>query len=208
MITVGKLGPRSLKGQFVELEPLVAGHYEGLRAINNDPAVWRYLSLDGSGDGFLRWWDHALAEMADGGSVAFAVRRLSDGALVGSTRYLNDTPSHAHVEIGWTWYVREAQGTKVNPEAKLLLMTNAFETAGYHRVELKTDSTNLRSRAAILKLGAKEEGTLRAHVWMPSGYWRDDVYYSVLRPEWPAVKTRLQDRLIFGSRPPPDPPTR
>lgn len=198
MIAVGKLGPRCLKGRFVELEPLMAAHYDSLRAISKDPAIWQYLPIDGSGEGFIRWWDEALADTTKGVSLVFAVRRLSDSALVGSTRYMTDIPAHARVEIGWTWYAREAQGTQVNPEAKLLLMSNAFEAAGYNRIELKTDARNLRSRAAILKLGAKEEGTLRAQVWMPSGYWRDNVYYSVLRNEWPDVKARLQKRLSQG----------
>jgi RimJ/RimL family protein N-acetyltransferase len=195
VIAVGKLGPRTLKGHVVSLEPLARGHYEALRSASNDPALWQYLSVDGSGEGFARWFDDALDEKSNGGSYTFAVRRLSDGVVVGTTRYMVDVPAHARVEIGWTWYVLEAQGTLVNPEAKLLLMANAFEDAGYNRVELKTDARNLRSRAAILKLGAKEEGILRAQVWMPSGYWRDSVYFSVLRNEWPEVKKRLQDRL-------------
>ena len=94
----------------------------------------------------------------------------------------------------------QAQGTRVNPEAKLLLMLNAFETSGYHRVELKTDSKNTRSRAAILRLGAKEEGILRGHMWMPAGYWRDTVYYSVLAEEWPAVKAGLEARIAAENR--------
>ena len=199
MIAVRKLGPRTLKGRFVALEPLTGEHQEALRSISHDPAIWQYLSVDGSGERFARWWDEAIAEMAGAGGIVFAVRRVLDGAVVGTTRYMVNVPAHARVEIGWTWYIREAQGTEVNPEAKLLLMANAFEEAGYNRVELKTDSRNMRSRAAILKLGAKEEGILRAQIWMPRGYWRDTVYFSVLRDEWPAVKKGLQDRLSGGA---------
>ena len=89
----------------------------------------------------------------------------------------------------------EAQGTVINPDAKLLLLRNAFEEAGYNRVELKTDSRNKRSNAAIRKLGAKEEGILRGHMWMPKGYWRDTVTYSILKSEWPGVKEGLLSRL-------------
>ena len=133
--------------------------------------------------------------VAKGARIVFAVRRLADGAIVGSTSYANIVPEHARLEVGWTWYVRTAQATAINPEAKLLLFANAFETAGYHRVELKIDSRNARSRAAILKLGAREEGILRGHVWMPAGYWRDTVYFSVLAEEWPTVKAGLEARL-------------
>ena len=105
----------------------------------------------------------------------------------------------SRVEIGSTWYADEARGTAVNPEAKLLLLENAF-AAGYHSVSLRTCSRNARSRAAILKLGAKQDGILRAAVWMPpgpqrEGYFRDSVFYSILADEWPGVRARLEARL-------------
>lgn len=184
------LGPRPLIGSIVCLEPLSPAHHGELQAAAADPALWRYMPVD-----FAGLWDATLKEMAQGSRIGFAVRRLADGAIVGSTSYLADVPRHGRVEIGATWYIAAAQGGTVNAEAKFLLLANAFEEAGYHRVELKTDATNLRSRAAILKLGAKEEGTLRAHMWMPRGYWRDTVYYSILASEWADVKARLQMRL-------------
>jgi N-acetyltransferase len=200
MMPESSLGPRVLTGRFVQLEPLSQAHYAGLRAVANDPAIWHYMPISGAGDGFERWYKDAEKEMAGGGRLAFAVRRLADSALVGSTSYLNIVPEHARAEIGWTWYQAAAQGGAVNPEAKLLLFANAFDAAGYGRVELKTDSTNARSCAAIVKLGAREEGTLRRHMWMHRGYWRDTVYYSVLREEWPAVKAGLEARLRAFSR--------
>src|SRR6185369_15773547 len=103
-------------------------------------------------------------------------------------------PAHAKLEIGGTWYAAEAQGGFVNPEAKYLLLENAF-ACRYNRVEFKTDSKNARSRAALTKLGAKEEGVLRGHMWVPQGYFRDSVYFSILASEWPAVKAALQRRL-------------
>jgi RimJ/RimL family protein N-acetyltransferase len=113
---------------------------------------------------------------------------------VGSTSYLAIAPEHAKVEIGATWYEPAAQGTAVNPEAKYLLLANAF-AANYNRVELKTDARNARSRAAMRKMGATEEGTLRGHMWMPQGYFRDSVYFSILASEWPQVKAGLETRL-------------
>jgi RimJ/RimL family protein N-acetyltransferase len=195
MKTLQSLGPRTLSGTCVALEPLADTHREGLRKAAHDPAIWRFLPMDGSAD-FDAVWDAAMAEIKAGSRMAFAVRRFSDDALVGSTSYLADMPAHGRVEIGWTWYAREAQGGVINAECKFLLMQNAFETCGYNRVELKTDSTNLRSRGAIKKLGAQQEGTLRGHMWHAArGYWRDTVYYSVLADEWPTIKAKLERRI-------------
>ena len=196
---VGNIGPHVLKGRFVQLEPIAGKHRDELRAVANDPTIWKYMPVDGTGEGFKDFWDGAQKDIAGGGRIAFAVRRLADNAVVGSTSYLNIVPEHARAEIGWTWYAPPAQGSVVNPEAKLLLFANAFETSGYMRVELKTDANNARSRAAILKLGAKEEGIFRKHMWMPRGVWRDTVYYSVLADEWPKVKVGLEARIkAFG----------
>ncbi len=145
MTPIGSLGPRVIRGGFIALEPLSSQHRDLLR---------RAVPAGASRAGFSHWWDAALLERNSGNRIAFAVRRLSDGALVGSTSYLADVPAHARIEVGSTWYVREAQGGLFNPEAKLPLLTNAFETCGYNRVELKCDAQNARSRAAILKLGA------------------------------------------------------
>jgi RimJ/RimL family protein N-acetyltransferase len=197
MNPVKELG-RVLTGRFVQLEPLKPAHKEELRAAAADKSIWRYMPIDGAND-FDAWWKNASDEMTGGGRIPFALRRLADNRVLGSTSYMNIAPEHARAEIGWTWYAPEAQGGAVNPEAKLLLMANAFEVCGYHRIELKTDSTNARSRAAIVKLGAREEGIFRKHMWMPRGYWRDTVWYSVLADEWPGVKARLEARLkAFG----------
>jgi RimJ/RimL family protein N-acetyltransferase len=136
----------------------------------------------------------SLADMERGALIAFAVRRLADTAIVGSTSYLAITPEHARLEIGMTWYSPSAQATAVNAEAKYLLLENAFD-CGYHRVEFKTDANNARSRGALRKLGAKEEGVLRGHMWVENGYFRDSVYYSILQSEWPKVKEALVNRL-------------
>jgi RimJ/RimL family protein N-acetyltransferase len=194
MTPVTSLGPRILEGRFVTLEPLEERHRaELLKAAASDPNIWRYIPIDPE-KGFPARLSALAREMANGAAMVFAVRRRGDGAIVGSTSYFAIAPADAKVEIGFTWYVPEAQGGPVNPECKYLLMQNAF-AAHYNRVEFKTDSKNAKSRAALTKLGAKEEGTLRGHMWMPQGYFRDSVYFSVLAAEWPDVKAALEHRL-------------
>ena len=194
MKPVEPLGPWTLTGRFVTLEPLEPRHHADLiRIADAEPAIWTYIPLNLS-KGFASRLPWFIEEMAKGRHLTFAVRRLSDGVVIGSSSYLAITPGDAKVEIGATWFVAEARGTAVNPEAKLLMLENAFR-AGYNRVEFKTDSKNARSRAALKKLGAKEEGTSRGHMWMPQGYFRDSVYFSILASEWPQVRTALQKRL-------------
>ncbi|MDE1938495.1 MAG: GNAT family N-acetyltransferase [Alphaproteobacteria bacterium] len=187
------LEPRTLTGRFVVLEPLEGRHHADLIRAAADPAIWTYIPLDMT-QGYAARLGWFVEEMAKGTQLTYAVRRLSDGAVVGSTSYLAITPKDAKLEVGATWYVAGARGTAVNPEAKYLLLENAFG-AGYNRIEFKTDSKNLRSRAALKKLGAIEEGTLRGHMWMPQGYFRDSVYFSILAAEWPKVKAALERRL-------------
>ena len=193
MKKVEPLGGRTLNGCFIALEPLEQRHHADLAEAGRDPVIWTYMPHDVSaGTGaFIAW---LAEENAQGRMITYAVRRLSDDVLVGSTSYLSIAPEHAKVEIGATWYQPSAQGTAVNPEAKYLLFANAF-AAYYNRVELKTDSKNARSRAAMKKMGATEEGTLRGHMWMPQGYFRDSVYFSILASEWPAVKAKFEARL-------------
>jgi RimJ/RimL family protein N-acetyltransferase len=189
-----KLEPKILDGRFVRLEPLEERHREGLRAPANEEEIWRFFPERGDRAHFDVMFDHRLKAAASGEWIAYAVRRRADGALVGQTCFLNIDAQNARVEIGATWYGRDARGGPINPECKYLLMQAAF-AAGARRVELKTDARNARSRAAILKLGAKEEGTLRRHTLMWDGHVRDTVYFSVLDQEWPAVKAGLEARL-------------
>jgi len=189
---VRPLGPRILRGRFVALEPLQPEHEGGLRDAAG-PQTFRYFVQPD----FDSW--HARAQAPDAHRLGFAVRRLCDGALLGSTSYFDMTVADGRVEIGSTWYAQEARGTAANPEAKLLLLANAF-AAGYHCVVLRTCSRNARSRAAILKLGAKQDGILRAAVWMPpsaerDGYFRDSVFYSILASEGPRIRAGLESRL-------------
>lgn len=191
------LGGETLRGRFIDLEPLQERHHAGLVAAAADPAIFAYMPFDTS-KGFAARLPWFTAENASGAMVTYVVRRRSDGKIAGSTSYLALAPEHARVEIGSTWYAPEAQATAVNPDAKYLLLANAF-AKGWHRVEFKTDSKNARSRAALKKLGAQEDGIMRGHMWMPQGYWRDSVYFSILETDWPAVKAGLEKRLAaFG----------
>ena len=191
------LGEPTLTGRFVALERLEERHHAGLIAAASDTGIFTYMPFDTS-KGFASRLGWFTEENASGRMISFAVRRLSDGAIVGSTSHLNIAPADAKVEIGSTWYAREAQASAVNPEAKYLLLQNAF-AKNWNRVEFKTDAKNARSRAALKKLGAKEEGILRGHMWMPQGYFRDSVYFSILANEWPAVKAGLEKRLAAFS---------
>jgi N-acetyltransferase len=193
MKPVSSLGPRILRGKFIALEPLEERHHAELIRAGSDPDLWRFIPVDAR-KGFADRLPAIVDAAGRGRQIVFAVRRLADDALVGSTSYYEITPADAKVEIGFTWYVDSAKGSAVNPEAKYLLLSNAF-AAGYNRVEFKTDAKNLRSRAALRKLGAKEEGILRGHMWMPQGYFRDSAYFSILASEWPEVKAQLEERL-------------
>lgn len=188
-----QLVAQNLTGRFVRLEPLAEGHREGLRAAN-DPAIWTFLSVRGYGADFDPYFDGSRQMHDSGAHIVFCVRRLADNRVVGTTRFAEIASVHKRVEIGYTWYAPAAQATPVNPECKLLLMTHAFD-AGANRVEFRTDSRNARSRAAIAKLGAKQEGILRAHMVVRDGYIRDSVFFSIIRGEWPEVRAGLESRL-------------
>lgn len=188
----------TLTGRVVQLEPLAESHRDGLRVAADDERIWRHTLTAAHGDRFDAWFDEALAGQAAGTRLPFAVRRLADGALIGSTSYLDVQPRHRRVEIGSTWYVVAAWGTAVNPECKYLLLDYAFEVLGVNRVALLTDRLNERSRAAIARLGAVREGVLRSHMVTQGGRVRDTVIFSIAAAEWPEVKARLLARLAAG----------
>jgi RimJ/RimL family protein N-acetyltransferase len=192
-----QLTPQLLQGSFVRLEPIDEAHREALRPAANDTQTWRYFPDRGDGPHFDALFDRRLAAHRDATWIVHNVRHLADNTLIGQTCFLNIDTMSARVEIGGTWYTAAARGGPVNPECKLLMMDAAF-TAGARRVELKTDARNAQSRAAILKLGAIEEGTLRRHTLMWDGFVRDTVYYSVLDDEWAAVRAGLRRRLEEG----------
>lgn len=185
-----------LEGRVVRLEPLTIEHLDELWDVARDPALWT-LSMDRmeSVDDLRAYLDRAFAMEAADTALPYAVRHKASGRMAGSTRLANLDRANKRVEIGWTWYGAEFQRTGVNTECKLLLLTHAFERMGMNRVEWKTDALNTRSRQAILRLGAKEEGTFRHHMVAWSGRLRDTVYFSMLREEWPEAKSRLENRL-------------
>lgn len=184
----------TLDGRFVRLEPLEERHRERVRPAAQHPEIFA-VTTSALGPLFDPYIDNALKRSASGHELAFVVWHKAMDRPVGMTRYLNIEEPHRKLEIGSTWYEPSVWAGAVNPECKLLLMRHAFETLGFNRVEYKTDLRNARSRAAILKLGAKQEGILRKHMIMADGHVRDSVYFSVIDEEWPGVKAGLEKRL-------------
>ncbi|MGH9455275.1 MAG: GNAT family N-acetyltransferase, partial [Terriglobia bacterium] len=185
-----------LEGQQVRLEPLSFEHLDGLCAVGLDPDLWRWVPTQvRSREDMAAYVRKALDEQQRGMSLPFATIFRDTGQVIGSTRFLNMEPKNCRVEIGATWIGRTWQRTAVNTEAKYLMLRHAFEEWRCLRVEFKTDALNVRSRRAILRLGAKEEGILRRHVVADTGRVRDTVYYSILDGEWPSIKAALQTKL-------------
>jgi RimJ/RimL family protein N-acetyltransferase len=190
------VGPITLRGHNVRLEPLTLEHVTALCAVGLEPELWRWIPKPVTNAAEMREYvEIALGEQRRGVAVPFATVHQTSGRVIGSTRYANIDAVNRRLEIGWTWLTSAHQRTRANTEAKLLQLTHAFETLGAVRVELKTDALNVQSRTAILRLGAIEEGTFRRHVLTVSGRWRDSVYFSILDSEWPAIKIRLTERL-------------
>ena len=190
------LEPVTLEGRVVRLEPLAPSHAPALLEAAQSPEIWRWTIADPRTPALMEEYvADALAQRAAGTAMPFVVRHLADDRVIGSTRYHSASPADRGVEIGWTWYHPHYWRTAVNTECKYLLLRHAFERMGCIRVELKTDARNSRSRAAIARLGAREEGTLRSKVIMRDGHRRDSVYFSILDAEWPAVRHRLEEAL-------------
>jgi RimJ/RimL family protein N-acetyltransferase len=184
-----------LTGRWVQLELLTALHREELRVAADDERIWEHTLVLARGPEFDAWFDSAMANANAGLQVPFTVRRLGDGKLVGSTSFLDPNLRHKRIEIGSTWYNPEVWATAINPESKLLLLTHAFEVLEVNRVAFVTDVRNEHSQAAIAKLGAVREGICRAHMVTQGGRIRDSVLFSIIAPEWPQVKERLEARV-------------
>lgn len=188
--------PVTLTGRNVRLEPLTLDHAEGLwRASSPDlfAYMWSWEHTP-SPEEFRQVVQHTL-EVPDW--LSFAIVLIETGQAVGSTSFLDIRPAHRGLEIGATWIGKAYQGTNINPENKYVLLRHCFETLGTLRVQLKTDGRNLHSQRAIAKLGARLEGTLRKHIIMPDGYFRDSVMFSITEEEWPGVKAGLEERLGY-----------
>jgi len=191
----------SLEGQVVRLATLQPSHspllWEVMKGHAEELFRWIPYALRTPED-CARFVDQVLAEHRRGASVPFATLERGSGQIVGSTRFMSIDPANRHVEIGSTWIAPAWQRTAVNTEAKYLMLRHAFEVWKCLRVEFKTDSLNEKSRKAILRLGAKEEGTFRNHMVTWSGRIRHSVYFSIVDTEWPEVKSRLESRLAQG----------
>jgi len=192
------LQPLTLEGNTVRLIPILREHWQPLwelaRDATEDIFRWIPYSMDSAED-FERWALKALDEQARGQSLVFVTTERSSSRTIGSTRFMNVEPPNRHVEIGSTWIAPPWQRTAINTEAKYLMLRHAFEQWGCVRVSLKTDALNEKSRNAILRIGAKEEGTLRQNLVTHTGRIRDTVYFSILDTEWPQVKHGLELRL-------------
>ena len=188
------LTPITLEGQLARLVPMTAAHAPELAEVGLEPQIWRhmvYSNVD-SDEKLLAFIRMLLDRQAAGGDLPFTVVHRESGKAIGCTRYMNIEPSNRSVEIGGTWYGLAYQRTGINTECKYLLLRHAFEVWGCLRVQLKTDLLNLRSQAAIERIGAVKEGVLRNHMVLPDGRIRDTVMYSIIKAEWPAVKARLE----------------
>ncbi len=191
-----KIVPVTLEGDHVRLEPLTLDHHPALCDVGLDSELWRWSITDiRTPEDLRRYLQQALREQREGRSLPFATVERASGKPVGSTRFGSIEAAHRRVEIGWTWIGRDWQRTALNTEAKFLMLRHAFEVWGTQRVEFKTNAMNYRSRTAIARLGAREEGTLRKHMLSERGVPRDSVYYSILDTEWPGVRTGLADKL-------------
>jgi N-acetyltransferase len=188
----------TLDGNAVRLEPIRREHWKLLWDVAKDSAedIFRWIPYPMRTPAeFEQWADKALAEQARGESLVFVTVECASGRLIGSTRFMNIDRANRRAEIGSTWIAPAWQRTAINTEAKYLMLRHAFEEWKCIRVELKTDALNQKSRNAILRIGAKEEGTLRRHLVTWTGRVRDTVYFSILDSEWPEVKVGLEERL-------------
>ncbi len=189
--------PVVLTGARAQLIPMDPSHVGALYEAGRSPEIWPYMPMSvHRADDMQRLVREALVARQRGTEFPFVIVDQERTRVVGSTRFLEITPAHRGIEIGWTWLSPEVWRTSINTECKCLLLRHCFEVLGAIRVQLKTDGRNVRSQTAIERLGAVREGVLRHHRIMPDGYLRDSVYYSILAEEWPAVRTRLDGYLM------------
>ena len=188
-----QIGSVTLEGQHVRLEPVSLAHVPALWCVGAHEDIWRYLPYAmHSEDDMRAYVESELAKQQAGLVVRFVTVARAMAQPVGSTSYLNIDRHHRRVEIGGTWITPAWQRSAINTEAKYLQLCHAFETLGCIRVEFKTDSLNTKSRQALARIGATEEGTFRNHMVMPSGRIRHSVYFSITNEEWPRVKAHLE----------------
>ncbi len=190
------ISPVTLEGRDVRLEPLVNDHHDQLVEAASDGSLWELgVTTVPSPEGMAAFIDATRHATERGQELPFTIRHKSSGRIVGVTRFLNIDTAHRKVEIGGTWLAASWQRSVINTEAKLLLLSHAFDVWSCVRVQFVTDVLNDRSRAALLRIGATEEGILRYHMVMRDGRYRDSVCFSIIEPEWQAVKAALQAKM-------------
>lgn len=184
-----------LEGRYVDLEPLTVAHIEPLKTAVRDGESWKlwYATVPRPED--MEGYVESAMSGAKTGNLAYAVRSKVTGDIVGTTRYYNVDAGNRRAMLGYTWYSASVRRSPVNTECKLLLLKNLFEASSAIAVEFRTHFFNHQSRAAIERLGAKQDGVLRSHQLMRDGSLRDTVVYSIVAAEWPAVRNNLESRL-------------
>ncbi len=186
----------TLEGTYVRLEPLADHHRAGLIEAVSDGELWKlFVTMVPSPEGIDAFLDTAQSLQREGDGVTFATIDKASNKVVGSTRFMHANLPHKRVEIGFTFIAKSFQKSRINTEAKLLMLTHAFETLQLNRVELLTDFLNHTSRTAILRLGANQEAILRSHMVMADGRVRDSVLFSITHYEWPGVRQNLRSKL-------------
>lgn len=187
----------TLQGKYVRLEPISEAHIDGLAEIGIGHDFWKFMLYGEmkTKENFRFFVKDLLEREKAGTDLPFVAIHLASGRIAGATRYLNIMPKDRGLEVGGTWYGVDFQRTPVNTECKYLLFSHAFETLKCIRLQLKTDSLNVRSQTAIERIGAKKEGMLRNHMITPEGRYRHSVFYSILDTEWEDVKKRLEEMM-------------
>jgi len=193
------LRPVQLEGQHVQLVPLSLDHKVGLQQAAKDGELWNlwFTSVPHPND-TEAYIEKALTQQQQDSAIPFAIIEKNTGTIIGSTRICNALSEHRRIEIGYTWYAKSFQRTAANTEAKLLLLTHAFETLNCIAVEFRTNWHNHKSRNAIARLGAKQDAVLRNHQILKDGTIRDTVIFSIIQNEWPSVKKSLEFKLSEG----------
>lgn len=193
--------PITLTGQVVSLEPLSMEHADALLEAAQSEEIWLHtIDKPQTMEAMQDYIARALGERDNNTAIPFTVRHITTSRFIGCTRYVSIAPLRRGLEIGFTWYAPQFWRTAVNTECKYLLLKYAFETLQYIRVEFQTMSANARSRAAILRLGAIEEGILRSRMVRRDGQRFDSIFFSILDNEWPAIKAKLEDALRYSAQ--------
>jgi RimJ/RimL family protein N-acetyltransferase len=184
-----------LNGRNIQLERITTQHYDELLLAANYEEIWEFMPLKATKENFHIWFSDVLTKDSNDEQFTYVVKRKCDQKILGSTAFYEIQPSHKRLTLGYSWLSPDVWNTRVNTESKLLMLTYAFEVLGINRVEIGTDSRNMRSYQAIKKLGAREEGILREHMILHDGVVTDTIMFSILASEWNNIRISLQNAL-------------